>query len=196
MHRRLPHLAQIAGIVLTAALAVGGGVAAAACGSGGQDDAGETPEPAATLTAPAAKSPKPVSSLPPLLKMGETARFQTPGGAIVRVTASGYADPGATPPGVSADAGERLVTLDLRVTAEAAAVTLPFDETGAFLLIAEDDTISAAELGDDALLGTTLAPGESIDATLAFSVGPPVQLRFVCMPAEGARPRSATWELD
>jgi hypothetical protein len=194
--RRLPHFTPVAGLVLATTLLIGSGLAAAACGGSGQDDSGEAPEPAATVTAPAAKSPEPVSSLPPLLRMGETARFQTPDGAVVRVRASGYADPGAAPPGVSADAGERLVTLELSVTAEDAAVTLPFGETGAFLLIAQDDTISAAKLGDGALLGRTLTPGESIGATLAFSVGPAAQLRFVCMPAEGSRPRSATWELD
>ena len=118
---------------------------------------------------------------------------------MVRVTAGGYADPGDAPAGASADAGERLVTLELRVTAEGpegtAAIRVPFEKADSFLLIAEDDTITVAQLGDDALLGATLRPGEPLGTTLAFSVGDVAQLRFVCTPAEGSQPRSATWEL-
>lgn len=154
----------------------------------------------AAATAPATDSPEPVSSLPPLVNLGETVRFMTPEGAVVGVTAAAYSDPGDAPDGVSAEAGERLVTLELTVTAEGpegtAAVRSPFKRPDSFLLIAEDDSITATQLGDDALLGAILPPGKPLRTTLAFSVGPAAQHLFVCTPVEGSRPRSATWELD
>jgi hypothetical protein len=172
-------------------------------GCGGEapaDEPAATPPPAtATATTQATTTPGPASS-PPLVKLGGTVRFETPEGAVVRVTAGGYADPGDAPAGASAEAGERLVTLQLTVTAEGpegtAAVRVPFEDADSFLLIAEDDTITVAQLGDDALLGATLRPGEPLGTTLAFSVGDAAQLRFVCTPAKGSQPRSATWELD
>ena len=135
-----------------------------------------------------------------LAGLGETVRFETPEGAVVRVTVGGYADPGDAPAGVNAGAGERLVTLELTVTPEGeegtAAVPLPFKKADSFILIAEDDTLTVAQLGDDELLGATVPPGETVSATLAFSVGAASPIRFVCTPLEGSRPRSATWELD
>lgn len=199
--RRLPR----ASLVLAASLVLVAGLAAAACGGeqdGGGPQAGGSPTQA-PVTEPAAaapKSPRPVSSQPPLVKIGKTVRFLTPESAVVRVTASDYADPGAAPGGVSPDAGERLVTLELRVTAEGAAgtatVTAPFSQTDSFLLIAADDTITVAKLGDDSLLGAPLSPGETLSTTLAFSIGGAKQLRFVCTPMEGSRPRSATWKIQ
>ena len=151
-------------------------------------------------TAEATKEPKPVSSLPPLVGMGDTVRFQTPEGAVVRVTVDDYADPGDAPSGATADPGERLVTLELSVTPEGAegtaSVPLPFEKADSFILIAEDDTLTVAQLGDDELLGATLPPGETISTTLAFSVGAAAPIRFVCTPVEGSRPRSATWDLS
>ena len=166
-----------------------------------EEPAGTPPEsPGAGASAQATREPEPVSSLPPLVGMGDTVRFETPEGAVVRVTASGYADPGDAPAGVSADPGERIVTLKLRVTPEGAEgtalVPLPFKKADSFILIAEDDTLAAAQLAGDALLGATLPPGETISTTLAFSVGASSPIRFVCTPVEGSRPRSATWELD
>ena len=191
----LHRLMLAAGLLLVAGLAL----VAGACGGGATDDPGQAQEPAAEVTAQATKAPEPVASLPPLVKMGETVRFLTPEGAVVQVTASDYADPGDAPDGVSAAAGERLVTLELTVTAEgaegAAAVKAPFTKDS-FLLIAEDDTLTVAQLGDDALLGALLPPGEPLITTLAFSVGSAAQRLFLCTPAEGSRPRSATWKLD
>jgi hypothetical protein len=189
-HRLRPyHLILAAGLVLLAG----------ACGGGVPDDAGQTQAPAAEATAQATKKPEPVSSLPPLVKMGETVRFLTPEGAVVQVTAGDYADPGDAPDGVNAETGERLVTLELTVTAEGeagtAAVKAPFKKDS-FMLIAEDDTITVAQLGDDALLGAIVPPGEPLHTTVAFSVGAAAQRLFLCTPAEGSRPRSATWELD
>jgi hypothetical protein len=191
-------------MVAAAALAVAALVpVVGACGGQTQDGtAAPSDEPAATaqVTAQATKKPMPVSSLPPLVGLGETVRFETPEGGVVQVTAADYADPGAAPAGVAADAGERLVSLELTVMPEgekgAAPVPMPFKKVESFLLIAEDDTISAAQLGDDSLLGATLVPGESLSTTLAFSVTSAAQLRFVCTPVKGSRPRSATWELD
>jgi hypothetical protein len=189
-HRLRPyHLILAAGLVLLAG----------ACGGGVPDDAGQTQAPAAEATTQATKKPEPVSSLPPLVKMGETVRFLTPEGAVVQVTAGDYADPGDAPDGVNAETGERLVTLELTVTAEGeagtAAVKAPFKKDS-FMLIAEDDTITVAQLGDDALLGAILPPGEPLHTTLAFSVGAAAQRLFLCTPAEDSRPRSATWKLD
>ena len=192
---RLRHLALAAGLVLAAALVL----LAGACGGEATDDAGQTQQPAAEVTAPATKEPEPVSSLPPLVNTGETVRFLTPEGTVVQVTASDYADPGDASDGVSAEAGERLVTLELTVTAEGAAgtaaVKAPFTRDS-FLLIAEDDSITVAQLGDDAILSAILPPGEPLHTTLAFSVGSAAQRLFVCTPAEGSRPRSATWKLN
>ena len=194
-HRR--HLRLIA---LAAGLAMAAGLVVAACGGGAQGDPGQSQEPAAAPPAQATKSPEPVSSLPPLVNLGEAVRFMTPEGAVVRVTAGRYTDPGDAPDGMSAEAGERLVTLELTVTAEGpegtAAVKAPFRRSDSFLLIAEDDTITAALLADDALLGAILPPGEPLRTTLAFSVGSAAQRLFVCTPADGSRPRSATWELN
>ena len=168
-------------------------------GDSGSDGAG-TPSPEATGNAAApSKEPEPVSSLPPLVGMGDTVRFQTPEGAVVRVTVGDYADPGEAPSGAGADPGERLVTLELSVTPEGAtgtaAVPLPFEKADSFILIADDDTLTVAQLGDDALLGATVPPGETVSTTLAFSVGASAPIRFVCTPVEGSRPRSATWDL-
>ncbi len=77
-----------------------------------------------------------------------------------------------------------------------ALVPLPFKKADSFVLVAEDDTLTVAQLADDALLGATLPPGETMATTLAFSVGDADPIRFVCTPVEGSRPRSATWELD
>jgi hypothetical protein len=173
-----------------------------ACGGADEEQpAGQTPQTGQTAgaTADATKSPKPVSSVPPLVALGETVRFQTPDGAVVRVTAADYADPGTAPDGVAADAGERLVSLKLSVTPEGeagtAAVPLPFT-ADSFVLVMEDDTLAAARLGGDRLLGGAVAPGKTATATLAFSVGSSPPIRFVCTPREGSTPRSATWELE
>ena len=127
-------------------------------------------------------------------------RFQTPDGAVIRVTVGDLADPGEAPPGIAADPGERLVTLKLSVTPEGAegtaSVPLPFEKADSFLLIAEDDTLTTAQLGDDGLLGATLPPGETLSTILAFSVGAAAPVRFVCTPVKGSRPRSATWDLS
>jgi hypothetical protein len=48
---------------------------------------------------------------------------------------------------------------------------LPFKKADSFILIAEDDTLTVAQLGDDEILGADLPPGETISTTLAFSVG-------------------------
>jgi len=172
------------------------------CGGDATDESAGTPpaSPGAGASSQATKEPAPVSSLPPLVGMGDTVRFETPEGAVVRVTVDGYADPGDAPAGISADAGERIVTLKLRVTPEGAEgtalVPLPFKKADSFVLIAEDDTLTVAQLADDALLGATLPPGETISTTLAFSVGASNPIRLVCTPVEGSRPRSATWELN
>jgi hypothetical protein len=173
-------------------------------GCGGGDAAGEstaTSSPTATAGAgEATENPEPVSTLPPLVGLGDSVRFETPEGAVVRVTVGDYADPGDAPPGATADPGERLVTLELSVTPEGAegtaAVPLPFKQADSFLLVAEDDTLAVAQLGDDELRGGTLPPGETLATTLAFSVGASAPVRFVCTPAEGTQPRSATWEFE
>jgi hypothetical protein len=189
-------VALIVAIIVVVVLLVRG------CGGDAADESAGTPPASegAEATAPATKEPEPVSSLPPLVGLGDTVRFETPEGAVVRVTASGYADPGDAPDGISADPGERIVTLKLKVTPEGAEgtalVPLPFKKADSFILVAEDDTLTAAQIADDALLGATLPPGETITTTLAFSVGASSPIRFVCTPVEGSRPRSATWELD
>lgn len=188
-------VALIVAIIVVVVLLVRG------CGGDAVDEpSGTQPASAgAGASAQATEEPEPVSSLPPLVGLGDTLRFETPEGAVVRVTASGYADPGDAPAGVSADPGERIVTLKLRVTPEGAEgtalVPLPFKTADSFILIAEDDTLAAALTGD-ALFGATPPPGETITTTLAFSVGASDPIRFVCTPVEGSRPRSATWELD
>lgn len=172
------------------------------CGGDAADESAGTPPASSGAEASAKATPKtePVASLPPLVGMGDTVRFETPEGAVVRVTAGGFEDPGDAPDGVTADPGERIVTLELSVTPEGAegtaAVPLPFEKADSFILIAEDDTLAAAQLADDGLLGATLPPGETMSTTLAFSVGAAKPIRFVCTPVEGTRPRSATWELD
>ena len=170
------------------------------CGGDGQaDEPTATPSTALTPDAAAAE-PQPVSTVPPLVGIGDTVRFQTPEGAVIRVTAADYADPGEAAAGVTADPGERIVTLKLSVTPEGAegtaAVPLPFAKADSFILIAEDDTITVAQLGDDEILGADLPPGETISTTLAFSVGASPPIRFVCTPAAGSQPPSATWDLD
>ncbi len=169
----------------------------------GEDGSGQpTATPSATLTpeAEGTQEPEPVATVPPLVSPGDTVRFETPEGAVVRVTAADYADPGDAPSGITADPGERLVTLKLSVTPEGAegtaAVPLPFAKADSFLLIAEDDTLTAAQLGDDEILGADLSPGEIISTTLAFSVGASAPIRFVCTPADGSQPPSATWNLN
>ncbi|HEX5642125.1 MAG TPA: hypothetical protein VFZ86_07265 [Thermoleophilia bacterium] len=187
-------VALIVAIIVVVVLLVRG------CGGDAVDEPSGTPPASASAgaSAQATEEPEPVSSLPPLVGVGDTVRFETPEGAVVRVTASGYADPGDAPAGVSADPGERIVTLKLSVTPEGAEgtalVPLPFKKADSFILIAEDDTLTAALTGD-ALLGATLPPGETISTTLAFSVGASSPIRFLCTPVEGSRPRSATWEL-
>ncbi len=194
--RRLRRIIPAAGVVLVAGLVL----VAGACGGQATDPTGAAQEPATEAATPAAATPEPVSGVPPLVNMGDTVRFRTPEGAVVSVTAAGYADPGDAPDGVTAEAGERIVTLELTVAAEdpegTAAVEAPFRKADSFLLIAEDDTITVARPGDDALLGAILPPGESLSTTLAFSVGASSPMRFVCTPVEGSRPRSATWKLD
>lgn len=166
---------------------------------GRAQDSGQTSGATAAATAGPAKSPKPVSSLPPLVALGDTVRYETPEGAVVRVTVGGYADPGTAPDGVTADAGERLVSLKLSVTPEGgpgtAAVPLPF-AADSFVLVMQNDELAAARLGGDGLLGAALEPGKTVTATLAFSVGSSPPVRFVCTPLEGSTPRSATWELE
>jgi hypothetical protein len=190
---------RVISLVLAASLAASVIVLAAACGGEG-DEAAAPQEPAAGATAEATKKPKPISSLPPLVGIGDTVRFETPDGAVVRVTAGDHADPGDAPSGATADSGERLVTLELSVTPEGAegtaSVPLPFEKADSFILVAEDDTLTVAQLGDEDLLGMVLPPGETISTTLAFSVGAASPIRFVCTPVEGSRPRSATWDLD
>jgi len=172
------------------------------CGGGSEAD---QPAPAASGGATAAASakatpkPKPVSTTPPLVALGDTVRFETPDGAVVRVKADGFQDPGEAD-GVSPDSGERLVTLKLTVTPEGvagtAAVPLPFEVADSFILVMENDELAPARLGDDDLLGVSLQPGESLTATLAFSVGSSPPIRFVCTPAADSVPVSATWTLD
>jgi len=168
------------------------------CGGDGETAAG--PQATTPGTGAAAEAtPKPVSTKPPLVGLGDTVRFETPEGAVVRVTVGDYADPGDPPQGAAAEAGERLVTLKLSVTAEGAEGTaeapLPFEKADSFILVAQDDTLTVAQLGGDGLFGATLAPGKTRTTTLAFSVGASDPIRFVCTPVEGSVPRSATWEL-
>jgi hypothetical protein len=173
-------------------------------GCGGADEA-DQPAPAAsgggasTAAQPAA-TPKPVSTEPPLVALGDTVRFKTPEGAVVRVTVKDFKDPGQKLDGVSADQGQRLVTLQLTVTPEgaagSAAVPLPFEAADSFILIMENDELAGAKLEDDGLLSASLPPGESLTTTLAFSVGASPPVRFVCRPAADSVPVSATWTLD
>jgi hypothetical protein len=175
------------------------------CGGREPGQAGVTPSAPGQAagggeSADAATSPKPVSSSPPLVSLGDTVRFETPEQAVVRVTVDDYADPGEPTAGVAADDGERLVTLKLSVVPEGepgtAAVPLPFHKADSFVLVMEDDELAAAMLGDDGLLGAVVAPGKSTAATLAFSVGASPPIRFVCTPIARSTPRSATWELE
>jgi len=170
------------------------------CGGGGEAD---QPASAASGGATAAVSakPKPVAPEPPLVSLGDTVRFETPEGAVVRVTVGDYQDPGQAPDGISPDPGQRLVTLKLTVTPEGAegtaAVPLPFEVADSFILVMEDDQLSPAKLGDDeSLLGASLAPGKSLTTTLAFSVGASPPIRLVCKPATDSVPVSATWKVD
>jgi hypothetical protein len=200
--RRRRGLARLAAVVaLIVAIIVVVALLVRGCGGGAADESAGTPPTSPDASAEATKEePGPVASLPPLVGMGDAVRFETPEGAVVRVTASDYADPGEAPAGISADPGERIVTLELRVTPEGAEgtalVPLPFKQADSFILIAGDDTLTVAQLADDALLGATLPPGETISTTLAFSVGASMPIRFLCTPVEGSRPRSATWELS
>jgi hypothetical protein len=166
-----------------------------ACG-GPEQRSGTAPESGPTS---GTTTPSPVSSLPPLVALGDTVRLLTPEGAVVRVTVDDYADPGSAPDGVTADAGERLVSLKFSVTPEGeagtAAVPLPF-EADSFVLVMENDELAAGRLGGDGLLGAAVEPGKTVSATLAFSVGASPPIRFVCTPVQGSKPRSATWELE
>ncbi len=200
--RRKGHIRLAAAIAVLVAVIVVIALLVRGCGGGTTDEqAGPqaTATPDAAATAEATRSPKPVSTTPPLVGMGDTVRFQTPDGAVVRVTARDYEDPGATLAGVTPAAGERLVTLELSVTPEGAEGTaeipLPFEKAASFILVAEDDTLTVAQLAGDDLLGATAAPGETFVTALAFSVGAAAPIRFVCTPVEGSLPRSATWEL-
>lgn len=200
--RRKGHIRLAVAVAFLVAIIVVIVLLVRACGGETEEPVGPeaTATPGSGATAEATQSPKPVSTLPPLVGMGDTVRFQTPDGAVVRVTVGDYADPGDPPQGVTAEAGERLVTLELSVTPEgtegAAAVPLPFQKADSFLLVAEDDTLKVALLGDDQMLDAALPPGETMTTTLAFSVGASDPIRFVCTPAEGSLPRSATWELS
>lgn len=175
-------------------------------GCGGGTGEAAQPTPAATRTGASATdgkkatpTPKPVPTKPPLVSLGDTVRFETPEGAVIRVTVSDFKDPGEAD-GVSPDSGERLVTLKLTVTPEgaagSAAVPLPFEVEDSFMLVMENDELAAAKLSDDNLLGASLQPGESLTSTLAFSVGSSPPIRFVCRPAADSVPVSATWQLD
>lgn len=175
-------------------------------GCGGGADQPVQPAPAttqagasSTASKKATPTPKPVSTKPPLVSLGDTVRFETPEGAVVRVTADDFKDPGQVD-GVSPDSGERLVTLKLTVTPEGtagtAAVPLPFEVADSFILVMENDELAPAVLADDSLLGASLQPGKSMTTTLAFSVGASPPIRFVCKPAADSVPVSATWQLD
>ncbi len=204
LHRQRRRVLGTAARPILVALGVGvlllAGGSVAACGG---DDPPASPSPessATTASADESAAPEPVSSLPPLCSLGEAARFQTREEAVVRVVVDSLADPGEAT-GAEAGAGERLVTLELSVTAEGeegtAAVPLPFAKADSFLLVAADDTLYVAQLGDPDLLGAVLAPGESLETSLAFAVPEATQvLRLVCTPVEGTVPRSATWELE
>jgi hypothetical protein len=175
-------------------------------GCGGADEpdqpasAGSGGGATAAASAKATPKPKPVSTEPPLVALGDTVRFETPEGAVVRVTVKDFKDPGQELDGVSADPGQRLVTLELTVTPEgaagSAAVPLPFEVADSFILIMENDELAGAKMEDDGLLGAALPPGESLTTTLAFSVGASPPVRFVCKPAADSVPVSATWTLD
>lgn len=199
--RRKGHIRLAVAIAILVALIVAVALLVRACGGADDKPAGPqaTAAPGTGATAEATASPRPVSTTPPLVGVGDTVRFETPEGAVVRATVSDFRDPGDPPPGAAAEAGERLVTLRLSVTPEGAEgtaeVPLPFEKADSFMLVAEDDTLSVAQLAGDGLLGATLPPGEARSTTLAFSVGASRPIRFVCTPAEGSRPRSATWEL-
>jgi hypothetical protein len=196
--RRKGHLRLAVAVAILVAVIVAIVLLLRGCGGAAGEPAGPraTATPGAAATADAAATPKPVSTKPPLVGPGDTVRFQTPDGAVIRVTVGDYADPGDPPPDATAEAGERLVTLKLSVTPEGAAkVPLPFEKADSFILVAEDDTLTVAQLGGDGLLGTTASPGKSVTTTLAFSVGASSPIRFVCTPVEGSVPRSATWEL-
>ena len=196
MHRRLRTRAAtvefVAAVVLAAVLAV----TAAACGGDSSTAPGE-----GTPTATATLSPTPISTVAPLCTLGEAARFQTPQGAIMRVRAAGFADPGEPAEGVSAAADERLVTLRFTVTVESTggdpAARLPFAGAESFLLIAADDMIYVAKLTDHSWPRGKAAGGETASTTLAWALPSGAQpARFVCTPVEGSTPRSATWLLE
>jgi hypothetical protein len=197
-----PHLKPARRRALTLAGAFALALLLAFAAGCGDDEPSAKPSAQPSAASPAATSEPsqdPVSSEPPLVDLGEAARYETPEGGVIRVVADQYADPG-TAAGAVADPGERLVTLRLTVTAEGAQggdpVKLPFAKVESFLLIGADDTISVAQLcaGDD-LLGASLAPRDKTSATLAFSVSAAQAVRFVCTPIEGTTPRSATWQL-
>lgn len=198
--RRKGHIRLAVAVAILVAVIVALVLLVRGCGGGATGETAgpqETPTPGTGATAEA--TPKPVSTKPPLVGLGDTVRFQTPEGAVVRVTVGDYADPGDPPAGAAAEAGERLVTLKLSVTAEgaegAAEATLPFEKADSFILVAQDDTLTVAQLGGDGLFGGSLPPGKTTTTTLAFSVGASDPIRFVCTPVEGSLPRSATWEL-
>lgn len=196
--RRKGHIRLAVAVAILVAVIVAIVLLLRGCGGAAEEPAGPqaTATPGAGATADAAATPKPVSTKPPLVGLGDTVRFQTADGAVIRVTVGDYADPGDPPPDATAEVGERLVTLKLSVTPEGAAkVPLPFEKADSFILVAEDDTLTVAQLGGDGLLGTTVAPGKTATTTLAFSVGASSPVRFVCTPVEGSVPRSATWEL-
>lgn len=170
------------------------------CGGGGEADQPASGAATAVASGQATPKPKPVSTEPPLVALGDTVRFETPEGAVIRVTVKDFKDPGQELDDVSADPGQRLVTLELTVSPEgaegSATVPLPFEVADSFILIMENDELAGAKLEDDSLLGATLPPGESLATTLAFSVGASPPVRFVCKPAAGSVPVSATWTLD
>jgi hypothetical protein len=175
------------------------------CGGGGDEpDKPSASANGGATTAASAKAtpkPKPVSTKPPLVSLGDVVRFETPEGAVIRVKVDDFQDPGQAPDGVSAEPGQRLVTLKLTVTPEGetgtAAVPVPFEVADSFILVMEDDELAAAMLGDDDdLLGAALSPGKNTTATLAFSVGASPPVRFVCKPEADTMPVSATWQLD
>jgi hypothetical protein len=192
--RRKGHIRLAVAVAILVVVIVAFVLLVRGCG-GGEDTA--SPQATTGSGGGATATPEPVSTKPPLVGMGDTVRFQTPQGPVVRVTVSRYADPGDPPASATPEAGERLVTVKLSVTSEGAAkVPLPFNKADSFILVAEDDTLTVAQIGGDGLLGATLAPGKTLTTTLAFSVGASDPSRFVCTPVDGSVPRSATWELS
>ncbi len=202
--RRKGHIRLAVAVVILVVVIVVITLLVRSCACGGDaTEAVPTPSPADGQTETPAeetsRAASPVPSAPPLVGLGDTVRFETPQGAIVRVSVSDYSATDEPPPGVTPGPGERIVTLRLDVTPEgdagSAPVRLPFKKRDSFLLISEDESGVVAQLTDDGVLGASVAPGETVTTTLAFSVGAPTPIRLVCRPIQRSEPRSATWEL-